>query len=53
MKEIHIKSIVVDECPNCNGIYFDAGELDALLEKGINEQKSFFRKLAKTVVPGL
>lgn len=53
MKEIKIKDICVDECPACRGVYLDGGELDLLLEKTESEQKGFFRKLAKTVVPGL
>lgn len=53
MKEIQIKDIHVDECPTCLGVFFDGGELDLLLEKTAAEQKGFFRKLAKTIVPGL
>lgn len=53
MVEIDIKGIAVDECRTCRGVFFDGGELDLLLEKSAADQKGFFRKLAKTVVPGL
>lgn len=53
LKEIQIKSVAVDECPHCKGVYFDAGEIEALFEKSAEDQKSFFRKLAKVIVPGL
>ena len=32
MEEIDMESILVDRCPGCDGIYFDAGELELLLE---------------------
>ena len=53
MKEIQIKGIVVDECAACQGVFFDGEELDLLLEKNVSDQKGFFRKLAKTIVPGI
>lgn len=53
MKEIDIKGIAVDECRSCLGVFFDGGELDLLLEKGAADQKGFFRKLARTVIPGM
>lgn len=53
MKEIEIKGITLDECGSCKGIFFDGGELDLLLEKSVEDQKGFFRKLAKTLIPGV
>jgi len=32
MIEIDFKKIKIDECPGCQGIYFDAGELDMILK---------------------
>lgn len=32
MKEIELQGIMVDKCGACDGIYFDAGELDILLD---------------------
>ena len=45
MKVKKIESIEVDECKNCQGIYFDAGELDQLMMTQGDKRKSFFRKL--------
>jgi len=47
MKNVDISGIELDQCSNCEGIYFDAGELDELLLKKSEERKSFFRKLVK------
>lgn len=33
LKPITIEQIEVDECNNCSGIWFDAGELEKILEK--------------------
>ncbi len=32
LKEIALQGIMVDRCTGCDGIYFDAGELDILLD---------------------
>ncbi len=53
MKEIHVKGITLDQCGDCQGIFFDGGELDLLLEKTVEDQKGFFRKLAHKLVPGV
>ncbi|MBW1808731.1 MAG: zf-TFIIB domain-containing protein [Deltaproteobacteria bacterium] len=29
------KGIEIDRCPDCKGIYFDVGELEAIIEKSI------------------
>jgi len=31
MDEIEMEGIMVDRCPGCQGIYFDAGELELLI----------------------
>lgn len=47
MKEEDLQSVKVDRCSHCEGIYFDAGELDQVLMKKEEDQKGFFRKLVK------
>ena len=34
MKESAMGSVMVDQCGSCGGVYFDAGEVDALLKAG-------------------
>lgn len=34
MKEAAMGSVMVDQCGSCGGVYFDAGEVDALLKAG-------------------
>ena len=45
MKVIQINNIELEKCKNCEGIYFDAGELDDLLLRESDKRKSFFHKL--------
>ncbi len=45
LKEESIEGIAVDRCSFCEGVYFDAGELDQLLTKKADEGKGFLRKL--------
>lgn len=33
LQEIDLQSVKVDQCANCGGIFFDAGELDQLSKK--------------------
>jgi hypothetical protein len=47
MKEEVLESVTLDRCSYCEGIYFDAGELDQLLVKRDEERKGFFRRLVK------
>jgi len=47
MKEEALEGVKVDRCSFCEGIYFDAGELDQVLLKKEEERKGFFRKLVK------
>ncbi len=32
MIEINFKDVMIDECPECKGIYFDNGDLEQLLK---------------------
>jgi predicted Zn-ribbon and HTH transcriptional regulator len=47
LKEIDFKDIIVDKCFSCDGVWLDAGELDAVakLEKGaLDKLFGVFRK---------
>jgi hypothetical protein len=45
MREEVLDGVNVDRCTFCEGIYFDAGELDRVLLKKGEERKGFFRRL--------
>jgi uncharacterized protein len=47
MAEEKLESISVDRCSFCEGIFFDAGELEQLLSRRSDEARGFFRKLIK------
>jgi len=47
MKEEDLAGVKVDRCSFCEGIYFDAGELDQVLLKKEEDRKGFFRRLVK------
>lgn len=43
--EQDLEGVKVDRCSFCEGVFFDAGELEAVFTKRDGERKSFFRKL--------
>jgi len=45
MEEMPMEGLKVDRCTFCEGIYFDRGELEDLMQKKTEEKKNFFRKL--------
>jgi uncharacterized protein len=45
MREEDLEDVKVDRCTFCEGIYFDAGELDRVLLKKSDERRGFFRRL--------
>ena len=47
MKEEKLESVSVDRCTHCEGIFFDAGELEDVFRKQAEQRRSFFRKLVK------
>ena len=47
MQEEKLDAISVDRCSFCEGIFFDAGELEQLLARRSHEASGFFRKLIK------
>ena len=47
MKEEQLESVAVDRCSHCEGIFFDAGELEQVFKQQAEQRRSFFRKLVK------
>lgn len=47
LKEEDLDAVKVDRCTFCEGIFFDAGELDRVLLKKEDDRKGFFRRLVK------
>ena len=47
MREEALEGVTIDRCSFCEGIYFDAGELDQVLLKREDDRRGFFRKLVK------
>ena len=47
MKEETLEGVTIDRCSHCEGIFFDAGELDQVLLKHEADRRGFFRKLVK------
>lgn len=47
MKEELIEGVSADRCTHCEGIFFDAGELEQILTQKEEQRRGFFRKLVK------
>lgn len=47
MEEEPLEGVAVDRCTFCEGVFFDAGELEQILSKKESERRGFFRKLVK------
>jgi hypothetical protein len=47
MNEETLESVKVDRCTYCEGLFFDAGELEQVLLKREDDRRGFFRKLVK------
>ena len=45
--EEELEGVSIDRCSFCEGVFFDAGELEAIFTKRDAERKGFFRKLVK------
>lgn len=45
MKEEAMEGVTIDRCTFCEGIFFDAGELEAVVLKKDDERKGLFRRL--------
>jgi ribosomal protein L37AE/L43A len=46
MKEEDLQGVKIDRCTHCEGIFFDAGELDQVFAKKADDRRGFFRRLA-------
>lgn len=46
LREEHLEGVTVDRCTLCEGLFFDAGELDQVLLKKAEDRRGFFRRLA-------
>jgi hypothetical protein len=46
MKEEDQQTIKIDRCTHCEGVFFDAGELEQLFTKKSEERRGLFRRLA-------
>jgi uncharacterized protein len=47
MKEEAVEAVTADRCTHCEGIFFDAGELEQILTQKEEQRRGFFRKLVK------
>ena len=47
MQEEPIEGVTADRCTHCEGIFFDAGELEAILTQKDEQRRGLFRKLVK------
>ena len=47
MAEEELDGVSIDRCSYCEGVFFDAGELDRVLLKKEEDRKGFFRRLVK------
>jgi len=45
MKEKVVENVTVEQCTFCEGIYFDAGELEQALLRKADQNRSMLRKL--------
>jgi uncharacterized protein len=45
MHEENLEAVHVDRCTSCQGVYFDAGELDRIVLQREKRGKGFFRRL--------
>jgi hypothetical protein len=47
MKEEKLEKVTIDRCTHCEGIFFDAGELEQVFRQQAEQRRSFFQKLVK------
>jgi acetyl-CoA carboxylase beta subunit len=45
LSEEKLHDVVVDRCGSCQGVFFDRGEMEALLLKDSGAKRGFFRRL--------
>ena len=44
VEKFHVE---LDFCPSCNGVWFDQGELDRVIDLEIDDRKNIFKKIKK------
>ena len=47
MREETLESVTIDRCSYCEGIFFDAGELEQIFTRKDEQRRSLFRKILK------
>jgi hypothetical protein len=47
LREEQVEGVTADRCTYCEGIFFDAGELERILAQKDEQRRGFFRKLVK------
>jgi hypothetical protein len=47
MREEPLEGVTADRCTHCEGIFFDAGELEQIFAHKDEQRRGFFRKLVK------
>jgi hypothetical protein len=47
LKEETLEGVTADRCTYCEGIFFDAGELERILVQRDEQRRGFFRRLVK------
>lgn len=47
LKEEDLQGVKADRCTFCEGLFFDAGELEQILMQKEEQRRGFFRKLVK------
>jgi uncharacterized protein len=45
MREVDLEGVKIDRCTFCEGIFFDADELDTIFHKKAEERRGMFRRL--------
>ncbi len=51
MHEVSLKGIYVDKCSGCNGVFFDNGEWNLIIENEPEERPSFLTTLHSLIHP--
>jgi len=44
MRVMDLKGVQVDICSHCEGLFFDRGEIEMLVNKSASDKRSIFRK---------
>lgn len=47
METVNNHEVLIDQCLECEGLYFDKGEFDTLLQMEVDDRLSFFKGMLK------